>query len=139
MRYPRFLFFDSSSTQNKQNEIIQSRSFPCINFWRYPYYHHITQTSKLHIRILGFYIQKMKIQNYFRYATIECLMKVIRPVKHKWSTIDCNKNNSRCSYVYIPFITNIYTFWDLLLPFPKMYSLLIYLYGIRYFQQYRKI
>ena len=38
-------------------------------------------------------------------------MKVIRPVKHKWSTIDCNKNNSRCSYVYIPFITKHLCFW----------------------------
>ena len=38
-------------------------------------------------------------------------MKVIRPVKHKWSTIDCNKNNSRCSYVYIPFITQHLCFW----------------------------
>ena len=47
-------------------------------------------------------------------------MKVIRPVKHKWSTIDCNKNNSRCSCVHIPFIK--YIFWDPTTFFEKFHS-----------------
>ena len=51
----------------------------------------------------GFYTNKLSLL----WLRHESVMKVIRPVKHKWSTIDCNKNNSRCSSigVYLPFIS----------------------------------
>ena len=112
LSYPRYSSLFTMHGQTKQE----------LKFYRGRHYKYIfgdMQAMYCIYRQVIFILTNLTIEMLHEYTLInavllqlrqENVMKVIRPVKLKWSTIDCNKNNSRCSCVYIPFITYIY-FW----------------------------